>query len=257
PPAAATTTITPTTGLVDAQRVTATVTGAATFAGVQASQCLPQLPTGSGACESSTTGSTNGAGPATLTFAVEAVMLDGTDCREVAGSCSIQLSYQDTSPHPVTARTPLTFDAAAPLAPPPVLSVAPADQLRDGQVVHVTATGLVWGTAVDFFECTAAPAGATDCDPQTHRFVSQPGTSVTFDVQTSAMIITGKGAVDCRTAGACVLAMNPGGNGRKHETVTAPLAFDASVPITMPTIAIAPDHDLVDGQTVRLTGSGL
>src|SRR5262249_51929176 len=247
-------TITPTTGLVDAQRVTVTFTGADIFTSVQASQCLPQLPAGSGACESSTTGTTNGAGSATLTFVVEAVMLDGTDCREAAGSCSIQLSYKDTSHPPVTARTPLTFDPAAPLAPPPVLSLSPADQLRDGQVVHITATGLVWGTDAVFRECTAAPVGASDCDAQAERRIPNPNTAATLDLSVFATIITSRGATDCRTAGACVLSFNAGG---KRKSATAPLVFDASVPITMPTIAIAPDHDLVDGQTVRLTGSGL
>ena len=114
--------------------------------------------------------------------------LGETDCR-VAGACVLAVAEDETA---IVAQAPLPFAPDGPLAPPPVMSVSPADMVGHNQAVTVTASGLVWSSNAAVVQCAAAPSpGYNDCDPYVADWVpvADDGT-VTASFTVSAVIST-------------------------------------------------------------------
>lgn len=134
----------------------------------------------------------------------------------------------------------------------PTVTVSPAAGLVDQQPVVVT--GRHWGYAeeVELLECTvasgrcSAPLDVVSLDLWTF--------SHTFHVRSGFTAADG-GWVDCRVESCLLRAQEPGVGAPAAET---PLSFDpAGPPATPPSVSASPDTDLVDGQVITVSGTGL
>jgi acetyl esterase/lipase len=260
--------VSPATGLRDGTLVTVTVTGLGPQAFVQAFQCGPGTgPIGEDCDFSDSAFAEADRGTATLTLAVDAVLHPFTgdddepgpaavDCRRPEG-CTLAIDVFDFTGPGQTLRRSLAFDPDAPLAPPPTVAVTPATGLRDMQAVTARVSGLVWSTFGTVVQCTADPVDADDCDEDVTRQAQVTNGAFTVSIPASARIHTARrGLVDCRQAGACVLAATPDPLRAPEKVGTTPLAFDPDAPLVLPTLTIAPATGLVDGQSVTATGRG-
>ena len=255
-----TVTIDPDADLVDGTRVTVDVSGVGAHAFVSAVQCRAGADDVFDDCAFSDEafGEADGAGHAALSLKVDAVLtlFDGTqevDCRPAA--CAIGVVAE---PFDLVATATLHFDPGAPLAPPPTLTVTPDEDLTDLQTVEVSASGVVWSDFARVAQCATAPVNIFDCDFANMLDVATlDSDSFTTDFRVSAVIATdNRDAVDCRLPGACVLAVLSTESTSPAKAAFAPLSFDPDTEVIVGSITVAPDHDLVDGQTVSVTGTG-
>jgi len=250
-------TVDPAENLVDGQRVTVRGAGMPSGDFILLGQC-PASAEGisGGSCRLSGAG-TDETGSFESEVLVRAVLGGGaTDCR-VPGACVVMAAvYDDTANDYVeAARVRLGFDPDGPLAPPPTLTVSPSDGLVDGQTVALTGAGVL-GDYIEVLQCRAAPSGWEDCDQDSFGYVDTPGGTFESSQRVFAVISTGAGDVDCRAAESCVLIATTGWFA-PGETATVPLVFDPAAPLLpAPTLTVTPSTDLVDGEVVRVEGSG-
>src|ERR671916_3526791 len=124
-----------------------------------------------------------------------------------------------TTPAPPTAGPPASPQPAGPpvTAAAAAMTLTPAADLVDGTAVSVAATGLPAGLWVQLVQC---PSGAEsswfecDTDDDTYAEVDQAG-AATFDIRVDALLTSSSMGdpdgepreIDCRVAGACVLAV--------------------------------------------------
>ncbi|MGH9235763.1 MAG: neocarzinostatin apoprotein domain-containing protein, partial [Acidimicrobiales bacterium] len=272
PLAAAAVTLDPANDMGDGTPVTITVTGLPAGAWVEALQCTSavesETPSGiSDHCDGFDVDYTdgNGDGTATLTLRVDALLTAGwdepevTDCR-VPGACVIAVLV-DTDDGSIEGRQVLTAPVAmavdAPLAPPPAVSVVPDDALTDAQTVDVTASGLVWSRSAMVLQCAADPVDETDCDTGTVRYLETDASGALATRQRAfAVIDTGRGPVDCRVPGSCVMVATQDLMRTPGRFAAAGLTFDPATEVVPPTLTVSPASGLVDGQLVTVTGSG-
>jgi LPXTG-motif cell wall-anchored protein len=250
----------PDVDLVDGTRLTVDVSGMDAHASVFAVQCTAGANDPFDHCAFSDLafGETDGAGHATMSLKVDALLTLGggtheVDCRPSA--CAIGVVSE---PFDLVATATLQFDPDAPLAPPPALTVTPNQQLTDLQTVAVSGSGLVWSDFARVAQCATAPINIFDCDFDTMLEVdTQDSDSFTTDFPVSAVIGTeNRDAVDCRLPGACVLALMSSESTSPSKSAFVPLSFDPDTEVIVGSITVTPDRDLVDGQTVSVTGAG-
>lgn len=267
--------VTPGTGLADHQLVTVKGTGFAPLGTVTVTQCQTQtaaqpppgpgvVPFPYGSCDSNvyrsiTLGTTQEF--TTANFPVQRLITVYTptgphqiDCATASG-CSI--SVRGTGGSSATFDAAISFDPKKPVAVQD-MSVTPASDLADHQVVAVHGTGFVPGAQVVVLEC----AGAA-CDYSHTRQVSAALTGVftlSFAVERSVSLGYGLGfggppPTDCAAhAGSCVLRVN---NYRSpNSALSRPLSFDPSRGAVTQTVSADPDHDLRDNQIVAVHGRG-
>ncbi|HET6953781.1 MAG TPA: neocarzinostatin apoprotein domain-containing protein, partial [Acidimicrobiales bacterium] len=256
-----TVTVTPDAGLLDGEAVTVTVSGATPGAGLFAAQCLAGVsPSGrGGGClyNDSASAPADATGSATLTLRVDARFVDDVtgqvvDCR-VPGTCAVTVSDEFLN----EVGAPLVFAPDAPLAPPPVMTVSPADDLVDRQAVTVDVTGMVWSDWARLVQCAAGTVEPGGCDNETTAYVDVADGAFTAELPVSAVIDTWTmGAVDCRVPGSCVLVATSDFGQTPEKAAVAPLAFDPGTVVSPGSITLDPSADLVDGQEVTVTGSG-
>lgn len=252
-------TIDPSGDLVDGTPVTVTFTGLDPGSWVEALQCRAGVGDSYDNCATGDYGGTEAddAGHATITLKVDTLLATGfdgsptADCR--VDACVIAWSYGEGF-----SEVPLHFTPGGPVAPAPTATVTPHDGLTDYEEVTVEAGGFVWSNETYIFQCAADPTGYGDCDFETMTWVDTSDvSSFTQSFEASAVIDTGeRGPVDCRTAGACVVAVTQDYMGASGKTAVVPIAFDPDTEIVVPTISVSPDRDLVDGDAVTTTGSG-
>lgn len=148
----------------------------------------------------------------------------------------------------------LIQEAGPSLRPPPTVTVSPAAGLVDQQ--PVTVTGAHWGFAdeIELLECVAAGDRCSAPMDLTWRDSDGYGFTHTFHVRSGFTAEDG-GWVDCRTESCLLRAKEPGVGAPAADT---PLAFDpAGPPATPPSVSASPDTDLVDGQVITVSGTGL
>ena len=175
------------------------------------------------------------------------------DCRTAPGACEIVAFGQDDA----IASVPLSFDPSAPLADPPTLTVTPSTGLVDGQVVQVDAAGFRPGSVLFLFVCESDVPSARRC-PNSYGAsddtrVDDAGTmSAPYRVRT-IIEVEGHARVDCRVA-RCFLSASPAP--WEEDLPLVALEFDRDAPLLPdPTLTVTPSTGIVDGQTVRVTGS--
>jgi acetyl esterase/lipase len=142
----------------------------------------------------------------------------------------------------------------------PTLTLDPAAGLADGAEVTVTATGVGDGEFLMLSQCAAGVTDPFDgdCAAADYAYGAATDGTATFTMRVDAVLDTGifdATSVDCRPAGACVLALLDEDGG---ALATAPLAFAPGAPLAPPpTVSLSPAAGLADLQVVTLAGSGL
>jgi acetyl esterase/lipase len=260
--AEATAVIEPSADLVDGQRVTFTGAGFPANGFVVVAQCAasatefrqcgnfsyPDHPTGPD-------------GSVTVQLVLDALLLAGaveTDCR-APDACFLAAGQNFDGDLASAVRVALEFDPGAALAPPPRLTLQPDAGLVDGQQVTITGTGFVRESGAAVMQCVASPTDHDDCDSFTQQFdaVEADGSFTTSYTLAGSIETPRSGAVDCRPAGACVLAGSDRFFEPFRDLALAPLVFDPEAPLFPPPAAtVAPDRNLVDGQVVTVEGEG-
>jgi acetyl esterase/lipase len=255
-------TVEPSSGLTDGDLVTITVSGLRSGSYIDAVQCVADPTDLDEDCDLTeyAFGIAGPDGTANILLRVDAVLATGypgsgesreVDCRSSA--CVVGLMTQGTT---FDASVALSFDPGGSLAPPPTVSVTPDSNLDDLASVTVEASGLVWNRHARIMQCVADPAGRDECDWTTGTYsdVSDTG-SLTVEIQARSLLdIEGREPVDCRDPGACVVAVTSDDLRSPAKSATAPVVFAPDAEVATPTLSVAPDSGLVDGQVVTLSG---
>lgn len=250
-------TVDPDTDLVDGQTVTAAVAGARAGASYVVVQCAAAATEMAGCRDWNEWVELDDDGNGSAEIDVYAAFRtrDGTevDCRTAPATCDLRL-YRQGSETPSVAAT--GFDPDAPLLVDPTLSLAPPGDFVDRQTVSVSGAGWTPGSYVQLQQC-AVETAEIGCRGDAYAEVTADGT-FTQDVTLDAVLFIGPTSVDCRTApGRCeIRARTDDGTGRRDPWL--PLAFDPDAPLVPPPVAtVTPDTDLVDGQVVEVSATGL
>lgn len=184
----------------------------------------------------------------------------------LAGLAGASTPAVGASPSAPAAPAAPATPAAPAQAAEPMLMIEPASALVDGSEVTYTAAGLDPDTFVAVVQCQAGSTSLYDggCDDYdaAYPMVGADGTA-TGTLRVDAMLSTGffeeeeeEEAVDCRAAGACVVAVADA-EGEGALVATAPLPFVAGSALApAPTVAVSPAEGLDDLQSVSVTGSG-
>ena len=166
---------------------------------------------------------------------------------------------------------PISFDLAAPLLPPPSITVTPATDLVDRQVVQVEGHGFVRGEShatiprkgartVNLYQCGGGEYGVPgDCRLHPTRTVDV-GPDGTFSAElpvTTAMHSLDGGTFDCRTASCFLVAST----GQPHFWLhaRADLHFDPDAPSPdwpRPEVKVSPSSRLQDVNQLSVVGTG-
>ncbi len=139
------------------------------------------------------------------------------------------------------------------------VTVTPATDLVDGQVVHVTVSG---GSPDSFSssQVCAAGGGNNGCSQSSNGAGTlDPQGALSVDMTLDAQFALFDGSVvDCRVAPGCVLDTEIYSvDDSSSQAISTPLTFRADGPLLPPpTITATPSTDLVDGTTVHVIGSG-
>jgi acetyl esterase/lipase len=266
----------PSSGLVDGQRIGVTGTGFAAGTRVAVYQCRA-APVGLVDCElgTGTAVTADDAGSFTLDLQVFAVIYDvaaAVDCRADPGCVLVADMGFDGGASAVVA--PLSFDPAATLLPPPSISVTPGSDLVDGQTVRVEGQGFVHRmsselvlpeeprqTTVRLHQCGRSewgPLGDCRAGPTQVVELGDDGTFTT-ELPVSAVLRGHIGlSFDCRSdPEPCLLLATMQ---RPHSFLTAQteLHFDPEAPLAeqpRPEITVTPDTGLHDFEEVSVTGT--
>ncbi len=278
--------IDPAADLVDRQTVHATVNGFGPQGQIQIQQCVtdPFLN-----CEPVGFGLADTTGVLAIDVEVDARLWFGTDpgpdCRVT--QCQLRASSFNTAD---VAIVDLSFDPDAPFAPPPQLGADPTTGLVDHDIIEVSGSGFSLGygfittpigpahaaaaskfgralqdvvvapsqTVTSAMMCVRGGSSYDDCDYNTGQYLPLTAEGdVAGPFQVSAILDTYSGTVDCRDAvPGCEL--RAGLIGHPYKQAILPLSFEPDGALAPPpTITISPTTDLVDGQTVHVTGDGL
>ncbi|MCU0309862.1 MAG: neocarzinostatin apoprotein domain-containing protein [Acidimicrobiales bacterium] len=135
-------------------------------------------------------------------------------------------------------------------------SVTPNTLLLNNQLVTAAGTGYPAGTQIGIVQCKTDPGGPQGCDLSRLDYVTSDGAGA-FSVgyQVKRVIRVGTDSVDCATAGACIVGAGVVPDG--VPAANAAIQFDPSQPLPPPpSLAVAPNTDLVDRQIVTVTGGG-
>jgi hypothetical protein len=258
PPEARSVSVTPSTGLVDDQRVLLRGSGFAADLPVEYQQCR-RGEVGQFACAPSNFNFTftNSAGRFAARLRVEAVvdLIKGPfDCRLSAGRCEIRMRGFAGG---TWIKVPLSFVPDAPLATPPTLTVSPAADLLDGQIVSVTGSGFHQREDLSLYAC---PLGATstmacDGDYLSVHTEGQGGFDLSYSV--AAVLEAEDLVTDCRVSACELVAFTGDGFTRFRNPGRAPLSFTSDGALRPPpTLVATPATGLVGGQRVAIHGEG-
>jgi hypothetical protein len=276
-------TVTPDDMLVDRQHV---IVAGAEFAPQTAVQIRQCAVSGGVTCQTLGFASADGAGRFEAELALDARLWFGVDpaidCRQV--ECQLRAS---TFTAPDEAVAAISFDPDGPLAPAPTVTAAPATNLVDHQIIDVTGTGFDFGLgfigtpipvrvdgeqaalpadviigvgdlALDAVMCAGSGTDFDRCSYSTfQRMPVDADGNLAGVFQVDAVLHAYEGDFDCRDATvACELRVGLVGHPFKQAALA--LAFDPEGALAPPpALTASPTTDLVDGQTVTVTGTGL
>jgi hypothetical protein len=122
---------------------------------------------------------------------------------------------------------------AAPAGAAPLVSVTPDSGLVDAQPVNVSASGYTANTQLAVIECTTGAISQDDCDLSTLVYTNADGSgnlSTTYAVFREIFPASEQDGLDCAPSN-CVLAV--ANIIDQTEAASAPLSFDASVPLPL------------------------
>ena len=253
--AAATMTVTPSTGLAAGQVVQVTGSGLPAGAEVAIVECTATATTQAG-CDVTNAvlvaTDASGAIPTTPFTLTTGTVGNGT-CGTSAADLTCVLAIGSLT-GTTLAYQPITF-AAPSTATAPSLTVTPATGLTNGQKVTITGSGFTPGDSLYATECLTTVTSPADCNVSTATpiTVNTDGTlpSTTFTVVTGTV-----GGATCGTSAAdaagCVIMV---ANSSEGDRAAAPIAFAVPTPTT-PSVTVSKTSGLKNGQSVTVTGSG-
>ena len=161
--------------------------------------------------------------------------------------------------HPRTWTFPLTFDATAPLAEPPEITVTPATDLVDGHIVSIEVPEVLTARpSLTFVECAGAIIPQV-CDLRTAVLVDRPPDAEPVDFTVRANITTMAGdEVDCRMpAAGCSVAVTSDLAAPPRRWGIATIGFDPDAPLASPpTVRIEEGERFEDRTYVTVIGTG-
>ena len=259
-PPAPVVTVTPTTDLVHLQPLTVTGRGFSPGASITVAQCQggvasPERCDGSAAAYLNA--DTTGAWTATLVVRrIIRTYAEDVDCTTAPGACAIVAA--NVSDYAESAAVDIAFDPTVPPPPPPVVTVTPSTALTHNQIVIVTGSGFAPHSPISIVECVAGSSTPEDCDYTTDPY-KETGDAGHFRVKYRVRRVIStytSGVVDCTEA--------PQGCELRYEDYSdvlsagrTPISFDPDAPLPPPpAVAVTPDTDLVNRQTVTVTGTG-
>ena len=131
--------------------------------------------------------------------------------------------------------------------------VTPSTGLVDRQPVTVSGTGLSPSGPLVVEQCPTGTALTNGCSASTSVYTgTDPAGSFAISTTVHRLLRDPLGTIiDCAVSNACEIAVI---DVDAHAAVTAPLQFDPGVTPIGPTVVVAPDTDLVEGQTVTVVG---
>lgn len=272
----------PDEGLVDGQVVHVEASGFAPGANLSLSQCTQTEDLGL-VCRWNTSDSIAADGSGSFSADVEVRRLvaswddsEPVDCAAAPGTCFVEArSYEEPLDR---ARVPISFDPEVPPSPPPSLAVDPSSGLADRQEVAVDGDGFAPGDEIYVRECTVDPGYGTACTwaSDTPIVAGDDGSvSTTLRVRRTIALdpfgggegaATGSSAASSAFEGTATVdcAQEPGTcfvEARSYEELLdrarVPLSFDPEAPpFPPPAVTVDPTTDLVDRQSVHVSGSG-
>lgn len=265
-PLAGDVTVTPTAGLVDAQVLTIMGSGLNGMRVLTARQCIDDPGRGA-LCEPRRSNNRQVQGDGTtapLPYRVDAVISSeqqpgfrGHDCR-TASRCFLRVEFKDDPTEPVF-DFPLAFDPAAPLTPPPSVTVTPNRDLVHLEQVTIQGEDRAIGEPLEmrlcgpdsnwYDACTSVGPAYTNLDG---TFTAMPRLPVGF--------ATSSGNVDCRTTPQpCQLLVSP--NALSSRLTRVDVHFDPEGPDPVdpnapPVITLTPAADLDHLESVQIDVKG-
>lgn len=231
--------VTPSTDLVDNDAVTVSGTG-----WPAASEVLLYVCTAAGArCSGKAVVPADAAGGFSIPYRVRAIWPGSgwLDCR--LEPC-VLLALVRGGPRVVA---PLAFDPDEPLHDTATATATPATGLVDGQRVPLSGVGWEPGGHVEMRLCGHR---SQVCDRFGPGVDAGPDGSFVGELTVRTVIVDRDGEADCRLV-ACEIRL-----GDDAHVAVVPVGFDPLAPVLDPRLSVVPDTGLVNGQVVRVTGSG-
>ncbi|MGZ4715184.1 MAG: neocarzinostatin apoprotein domain-containing protein [Acidimicrobiales bacterium] len=264
PPAHAATptvTVTPSSGLVDFQRVQVTGSGFEPDALLEVYECrggaVDEADCDAGNSDFVDVDSSGNVIPYGMWVDARIYLPDGTevDCRTDPRGCEIGVGFLvDAGQWPAA---PLAFDQTAPLLPVVSATVTPSTDLVDGQVVQVHGDHLSFREDAYAFVCAAGTTAVGNrCDlDHLARDVPAAGGSIDLPLTVHPQFDPPLGdPVDCATVtGGCVVLVSWGFSFVPDRSTTVPISFAAAVSTTTSTAPPAAPAAPVAG-TAAFTG---
>ncbi len=247
-------TVTPATGLKNAQTVTITGSGFTPGDSLFAVECLATA-TSSAGCNTAgatpITAKSDGTLPST-TFTVATGTIGtgtcGTSATDLAG-CVISVSNISSGDRGFA---PITFAALV----SPTVSVTPSAGLKNGQTVTITGSGFVAGDSLFAVECLTTATSAAGCNAAgaTPITVNSDGTlpSTTFTVKTGAIGSGVCGTSAANAHGCAITVATIAGT----DAGAAPIGFAVAAARVVRTLLVRPSLNLHNGQVVTVFGRG-
>jgi hypothetical protein len=136
----------------------------------------------------------------------------------------------------------VTVGSASPAGAAALVSVTPNTALVDGQSVSVSASGYTANAGLAVIECTAGATSQNDCDLSTLLFATADGSgnlSTSYGVFREIFPASNPAGLDCAPSNCVLVVANIAD---QTEAASAPLAFDASVPLP-PTLQLSATID--------------
>lgn len=217
--------VVPATGLVDGQSVSVTVTGAESNRYLDIQTCAYDESDQLLGCEWADGLRADALGNATWSMTVRALVADMSsggedlfDCRVV--SCRFEL-FDHSTGRLVSAD--LEFDPDGRLLPPPSISVNPAGDVVEGQVLVVEGHGFTSGDHVSVQLCVVDGG----CDANTSDAEVDESGSLTTELTPWATFTADGEPVDCRTAPGCEVVAR---GSHPRDRAAAPITFAPPLP---------------------------
>jgi acetyl esterase/lipase len=249
-------TVEPSTGLVDGQVVRVTGTGyPAGSPFVEVGQC-GSVPADGGDCDLAGGGSADLSADGSFEFEMPVYALFDTadagtvDCRE-PDRCVLVAAAGDAR-----VVVPVAFDPQAALLSPPMLTVNPATDLVDGQLVQVEGRGFrPQSYFLQVYECGPVPSPSI-CQVIEEGVAVAPDGTLSTGIRVAATLTTEAGEIDCRANDEpCLLVASEGTPGSRWAG-EAELAFDDDpAPAPEPEIVVTPMTGLHDFNTLSVQGN--
>ena len=175
-----------------------------------------------------------------------------TDCADAPDTC--QLRAVSIADYDFEAHVFLDFDPNGPL-PTAQTTVTPDTDLLNFQSVTLSGTGFSAAGGVQIVQCTSDASSPSDCTQSSNFAATSATGTFTTPVIVRRVLHTGSGDVDCASApGRCSLVSTS--FGPTTLVAKSALDFDDSVPLPPPpTVTVTPHTDLVQGQSVTVTGA--